>query len=80
MTSPDRFVPSTLSINRCDSVKTVYADTTGVPHNWNGPGWSSPDMSSSGQSYTYRFTSTGTFNFFCSYHQSVGMTGTITVH
>lgn len=79
MTSPYRFVPSSLSITRCDSVKVVYADTTGAPHNWKGPTWSSPDLSSSGQSYTYRFMNTGTFNFYCSYHQSLGMTGKITV-
>lgn len=79
MTSPYRFAPSTLTISRCDSVKVVYADSTGVTHNWTGPSWSSPDMSTSGQSYTYRFTNSGTFHFYCSYHQGLGMTGTITV-
>jgi len=74
-----RFSPASVSINRCDAVKAVYADTSGAPHNWKGPGWASPDLSSGGQSYTYRFTSTGTFNFYCSYHQGVGMTGTVTV-
>jgi len=75
-----RFSPASVSINRCDAVKAVYADTSGAPHNWKGPGWASPDLSSGGQSYTYRFTSTGTFNFYCSYHQNLGMTGTVTVH
>lgn len=79
MVTGDRFTPSAVTINRCDAVKAVYADTTGIPHNWQGHGWTSPDMTSAGQSYTYRFTSTGTFNFFCSYHQGVGMTGTVTV-
>jgi plastocyanin len=74
-----RFSPSSVTINRCDAVKAVYADSSGFPHNWKGPGWSSQDMNSSGQSYTYRFTSSGSFNFYCSYHQSVGMTGTVTV-
>ena len=74
-----RFSPSAVTINRCDAVKAVYADSSGVPHNWVGPKWSSPDMTSNGQSYTYRFTSSGTFNFYCSYHQGVGMTGTVTV-
>jgi plastocyanin len=77
--APDRFSPSTVSIHRCDSVRAVYADTTGAPHTWQGSGWNSGNMSSSGQSFTFRFTSTGRFNFFCSYHQSVGMTGTVTV-
>ena len=80
MVTGNQFAPSSVTINRCDAVKAVYSDSTGVTHNWQGKGWASPDMSSAGQSYTFRFTSTGTFNFFCSYHQGVGMTGTVTVH
>jgi plastocyanin len=68
-----------VTIHRCDAVKAVYADTTGAPHTWQGQGWNSGEMTTSGQSYTYRFTSTGTFDFFCSYHKSAGMTGTVTV-
>ena len=79
METGDQFAPSSVTINRCDAVKAVYADSTGTPHNWQGKGWKSPDMSSAGQSYVFRFTSSGTFNFFCSYHQSLGMTGTVTV-
>jgi len=74
-----RFSPASVTINRCDAVKAVYADSSGFTHNWVGPKWSSPDMDSNGQSYTYRFTSTGTFSFYCSYHQGVGMTGSVTV-
>ena len=78
--TPYRFSPSTITINRCDAVKAVYADTGATPHNWMGPGWASGDLTSKGQSYTYRFTSAGTFNFYCSYHKDFGMTGTVTVH
>jgi plastocyanin len=61
-------------------VKAVYSDTTGAPHTFTGPGWNSGAMSASGEaSYTYRFMSTGTFDFYCSYHRSLGMTGTVTV-
>jgi plastocyanin len=60
-------------------VKAVYADTSGLPHTWQGSKWDSGDLTASGQSYTYRFTSTGTFNFFCYYHQTAGMTGKVTV-
>jgi len=75
-----RFSPATLSISRCDWVKAVYADSTGVPHTWTGAHWDSGSMSaSSNSSYTYRFTSTGTFDFVCSYHQAAGMTGTVKV-
>ena len=78
--SGDRFVPSTVSISRCDSVKAVYSDTTGTPHSFTGPGWDSGGMSSTGKtSYTYQFASKGTFDFYCSYHKSIGMTGTVTV-
>lgn len=77
--SPYRFSPSSLTINRCDAVKAVYVDSTGAPHTWQGRSWSSGDLTSNGQSYTYRFTSSGTFNFFCTYHQNLGMTGTVTV-
>jgi plastocyanin len=73
------FVPSTVSISRCDSVKAVDVDAT-VAHTFTGPSWDSGQMTSSANSsYTVRFTSTGTFHFYCTYHQSVGMTGTITV-
>lgn len=78
--SGDKFVPSTVAISRCDSVKAVYSDTTGTPHTFTGPGWDSGGMSSTGKSsYTYQFASKGTFDFYCTYHKSIGMTGTITV-
>jgi plastocyanin len=61
-------------------VRAVYADTTGAPHTWQGSTWNSGDMTNaSNSSYRYRFTTAGTFAFFCAYHQSVGMTGTVTV-
>jgi hypothetical protein len=36
MVTPNRFSPSSLTINRCDAVKAVYADTNPArpPHNW----------------------------------------------
>lgn len=75
-----RFTPATVTIQRCDVVKAVYADETGAPHNWQGKTWNSGDMtSSSNSSYSYRFTSTGTFSFFCSYHRTLGMVGSVTV-
>lgn len=76
----DKFVPSTVAISRCDSVQAVYSDTTGARHTFTGPGWDSGDMSSTGRtSYTYQFVSKGTFSFYCTYHERIGMTGTITV-
>ena len=61
-------------------MKAVYSDTTGVRHTFTGPGWDSGQMTStSNSSYTYQFVSKGTFNFYCTYHKSFGMTGTVTV-
>ena len=75
-----RFSPATVRIRRCDSVKAVYADTTGTPHTWQGKTWSSGNMTSTSNSaYSYQFTSTGTFNFVCAYHQQLGMVGSVTV-
>lgn len=78
--SGDKFAPSSVTVSRCDSVKAVYSDTTGTSHSFTGPGWDSGAMNPSGTtSYTYKFVSKGTFNFYCTYHKSFGMTGTITV-
>jgi plastocyanin len=76
----DKFSPSSVSISRCDIVKAVYDDTTGVPHTWTGPSWDSGQMTASSNStYKYQFASVGTFHFVCTYHQAAGMTGTVTV-
>lgn len=74
-----RFTPDRVTIHRCDFVRAVYADTTGAPHTWQGRTWNSGDMSSSNSTYTYRFVSAGTFGFFCAYHRSLGMVGSVTV-
>jgi plastocyanin len=34
---------------------------------------------SQGDTFRYRFLKTGTFTFVCSYHEDVGMKGTVTV-
>jgi plastocyanin len=76
----DKFSPSSVSISRCDFVKAVYDDTTGVPHTWTGPRWDSGQMTANSNStYKYQFASVGTFHFVCTYHQAAGMTGTVTV-
>jgi len=78
MQAPDRFSPSTLTIAIGDSVRAVNDDTN--HHTFTDSGvFDSGDVAPSG-GYTYRFTKAGTFDFVCSYHQAVGMKGTITVH
>jgi plastocyanin len=76
--APDSFVPSAVTINRCDAVKAVNSDASGTHHTWQGPGWNSGDQAP-GTSYTYRFPTAGSFHFICAYHDGAGMNGNITV-
>jgi plastocyanin len=71
-----RFHPGTLSINRGESVKWVWAD--GEEHNVTFHGFHSRTMAHG--SYTVRFTQAGTFNYNCTIHVSEGMKGKIVVH
>jgi plastocyanin len=79
-TAPDRFDPNRLSLRVGDRVRVTYDDPTGAPHDFviealkvdSGP-------MADGDTFAYRFTRTGTFTFVCSYHQRIGMTGTVTV-
>lgn len=76
--SGDRFSPTALTIAVGDSVRVVNDDTN--HHTWTDSGhWDSGDLSQSA-SFTFRFTTAGTFDFVCSYHEAVGMTGRVTVH
>ena len=72
----DRFSPSTLSLKVGDSVRVSNMDSTA--HTFTGSGFDSGNMDA-GAVYTYRFAKAGTFAFVCSYHETVGMKGTITV-
>jgi plastocyanin len=70
------FHPATLSIHRGDSVRWVWQDG-GVEHNVTGARFHSRTMGSG--SFTERFTHSGTFNYHCTIHVSVGMKGKIVV-
>jgi plastocyanin len=76
MVTGDRFSPSTLTIAVGDSVRARNVDTT--THTFTGPSWDSGDMGP-GAVKTFRFTTAGTFDFYCTPHKSIGMTGTLTV-
>jgi plastocyanin len=79
MTSGLTFSPSNLTIPVGDSVRVHNSDTSG-PHTFSDPpAFNSGDVAP-GASYSYHFTTAGTYNFFCSYHQAYGMKGTITVN
>jgi plastocyanin len=71
-----RFHPGTLSINRGETVRWVWAD--GEEHNVTFHGFHSHTMAHG--SYTVKFTQQGTFNYNCTLHVSEGMRGKIVVH
>jgi plastocyanin len=71
-----RFHPGTLSIDRGESVKWVWADRE--EHNVTFHDFHSRTMAHG--SYTVRFTQKGTFNYNCTIHASEGMKGKIVVH
>jgi plastocyanin len=70
-----RFHPGTLSIDRGESVRWVWAD--GEEHNVTFHGFHSRTMAHG--SYTVRFTRPDTFNYNCTIHASEGMKGKIVV-
>jgi plastocyanin len=59
-----------------DSVCAHNAD--GTTHTFTGPSWDSGDMGP-GAVRSLRFDTAGTFDFYCTPHQAIGMTGTLTV-
>jgi len=72
------FSPATLTINAGDTV--TWTNSSGVEHTatsdsgvWNG---SLPQ----GGSFSFTFANPGVFNYFCAFHSSLGMVGTITVN
>ena len=75
----DRYSPSTLTLRVGDSV-LITNQSVGVPHTFTimalGIDLMQPNQGSTSR---YRFSAKGTYNFYCDYHQSAGMTGTITV-
>ena len=79
----NQFQPPSKTINVNDTVKwtnngvRVHTSTSGVNGVPDGK-WDSGDLQP-GISYSFKFTSTGTFNYYCTHHVTMGMTGTITV-
>jgi plastocyanin len=85
--------PSSLAVNVGDTVNWVNNST--APHtitrcdsstcSWTGPGSggqsgpSSPTLNASGGTFSFTFTSPGTYNYFCAIYGYAAMHGTITV-
>jgi len=75
----DRFSPSTVTLHVGDSVLVTDQDSV-APHTFTvGALHVDSGAMSQGQTFRYRFTTPGRYTFVCSYHQSLGMTGTLTV-
>jgi plastocyanin len=77
------FQPSETTINVNDTVEwsndglrthTSTSGTSGTPDGI----WNSGDLAP-GATYSRKFTETGTFNYYCTYHFAMGMTGKIIV-
>jgi plastocyanin len=74
----NRWSVGTLTLAAGDSVKVTDADPD-VPHNFVVSGVGRSETMSSGDVFTLRFPTAGTFQFVCTFHQAQGMEGTITV-
>ena len=77
------FTPSTITVNKGDTVKIVFQNTEGN-HNWVIDEFNAhTKVISAGQTDTIQFVAdkTGTFQYYCSVgaHRQLGMVGTLTV-
>ncbi|MDQ1687372.1 MAG: hypothetical protein QOK42_347 [Frankiaceae bacterium] len=73
------FSPASLTIDVGDRVRAINDMGSHTFTGTSGPKTWDSGAVAQGQSYTVTFSSVGDYTFVCSYHQSVGMTGTITV-
>jgi plastocyanin len=72
-----RYHPSTITINRGESVTWEWRDN-GTEHNVTAHGFRSRTQTHG--SFSVRFTHAGTFNYHCTIHVSEGMVGKVIVH
>lgn len=73
------FSPASLTIAVGDKVKAINDLGSHTFTGSSGPkSWDSGAVAQ-GSSYTVTFTTAGSYSFICSYHQSLGMKGSITV-
>jgi plastocyanin len=82
MTSSLRFVPDPITIAVGDTVTWTNV-TTNIPHTstsdtGDAVSWDSGTVNAGG-TFSLTFTTPGTFPYHCTFHQSLGMVGTITV-
>ncbi len=74
----NRFNPSALTISRGTTVTWTNRDNVTHTVTSSTGAFNSGDVTS-GKSFSYTFSAAGTFDYYCKYHQSMGMTGTVVV-
>jgi plastocyanin len=72
------FSPSTLTVQVGDTVTWKNNDAT-IPHTTQSDGnWNSGNLAP-GATFSFTFTTPGTYTYYCLYHRGMGMVGTIVV-
>lgn len=74
----DAFNPSNITVTRTTTVTWRNDDAVTHTSTSDSTGWDTRDILP-GTSKTTTFNTPGTFRFHCTYHRTMGMTGTITV-
>lgn len=77
--APSSFSPGSISIAVGDTVRWNWND--GIPHSVTSRGGfeSDPAGVKTEGTYSFTFTATGTFDYYCQVHESDGMTGQVVV-
>jgi len=70
------FVPATVTIGVGDTV--LWTNNSSDVHTSTGGSWDSGTMNP-GATFSHTFSSAGTFPYHCTFHQSLGMVGTVIV-
>ncbi|MDP9182404.1 MAG: cupredoxin domain-containing protein [Actinomycetota bacterium] len=77
-TTGNHWSPSTLTLKAGDSVKVTDVDPD-APHNFVVAGVGRSKTLNEDDTFTLTFPTAGTFDFVCTFHETQGMVGTITV-
>jgi len=73
------FLPKTITIDVGDTVR--WTSNVSTPHTVTSDtgAWTPISLNGVGSTGSHTFTAAGTYNYHCSFHQSLGMTGTVIV-
>lgn len=72
----NEFRPKSATVSVGDTV--TWKNTGQAPHEVTSSAFKSGNLDA-GESYSWTATKAGTYSYVCQYHESVGMTGTLTV-